>query len=75
MDDDKEKYWRWLEEMWDVQKFDVHGSTEREEKRKEDILEVFEDLGEITQRRVEAPHFRLGNPPDEKRDERSPEAP
>src|SRR5215216_6638290 len=38
--DDKEKYLRWLEEMWDAQKFDVHGSAEREEKKTEEILEV-----------------------------------
>lgn len=54
---DKEKYLRWLEEMWDVQKFDVHGNTEREEKRKEEILEVFEDLGEDAKHRTEAPQF------------------
>lgn len=54
---DKEKYQRWLEEMWDVQKFDFHGNTEREEKRKEEILEVFEDLGEVAKRRAEAPRF------------------
>ena len=53
--DDKEKYLHWLEEMWDVQKFDIHGSTEREEKRKEEILEIFESLSEIAGRRVEAP--------------------
>jgi steroid delta-isomerase-like uncharacterized protein len=59
MDDDKEKYWRWLEEMWDVQKFDVQGSIEREEKRKEEVLEIFEDLDEIAGRGAEAPYFRL----------------
>jgi hypothetical protein len=48
---------RWLEEMWDVHKFDPHGSTEHEEKRKEEILGIFEGLGEIAERRVEAPHF------------------
>ncbi len=35
---DAERYMRWLEEMWDVHKFDPHGSTEREEKRKEEAL-------------------------------------
>lgn len=54
---DKEKYLRWLEEMWDVQKHDFHGNTEREEKRKEEILEVFEDLGEVAQRRAKPPRF------------------
>ncbi len=55
--DDKEKYLRWLEGMWDVHKFDPHGSTEREEKRKDEVLKIFEGLGEIAGRRVEAPHF------------------
>ncbi len=55
--DDKEKYLRWLEEMWEVQKFDFHGNTEREEKRKEEVLEIFEDPGETSESRVEAPRF------------------
>ncbi len=53
--EDEQSYLRWLEEMWDIQKFDVHGSTEREEKRKEEILEMFKGLSEIAGRRVEAP--------------------
>lgn len=55
--DDKEKYLRWLEEMWDVQKFDLHGCTEREEKRKEEILEIFKGLSELAGRRIEAPYL------------------
>jgi hypothetical protein len=55
--DDKVKYLRWLEEMWDVHKYDPHGNTEREEKRKEELLEMFEGLGEIAERRVEPPRF------------------
>lgn len=33
---DVERYMRWLEEMWDVHRFDLHGSTEprRREKKK-----------------------------------------
>jgi len=38
---DKQSYLRWLEEVWNVQKFDVHGSAEREEERTEEVLEVF----------------------------------
>ena len=30
--DDREKYLRWLEEMWSVHKFDPHGCAEREER-------------------------------------------
>jgi hypothetical protein len=43
--------------MWDVQKFDIRGSTEREEKKKEEILKVFEDLGETAGRCAEPPDF------------------
>ena len=32
--DDKQEYLRWLEEMWNVQKFDLQGSTERGEERR-----------------------------------------
>ena len=60
--DDKEKYLRWLEEMWDVQKFDLPGSTEREEKRKEEILKMFKGLARVSKRRVEPPTFP-GDPP------------
>ena len=55
--DDKEKYLRWLEEMWDVQKFDVPGSTEREEKRKEEILEMFKGLAHFSKRHIDPPAF------------------
>jgi hypothetical protein len=47
---------RWLEGMWDVHKFDLYGSTEREEKRTEEVLEIFRGLGELSKCRVEAPH-------------------
>ncbi len=60
--DDKEKYLRWMEEMWNIQKFDIHGSTEREEKRKEEVLEIFEGLAHLSKRRVEPPTF-LEDPP------------
>ncbi len=56
--DDKQRYLRWLEEMWNVQKFDVYGSTEREEERTEEILEVFRDLVRLSRRRVELPDFQ-----------------
>ncbi len=54
---DVERYMRWLEEMWDVHKFDPHGSTEREEKRKEEVLEMLSGLGELAKRRVGPPDF------------------
>jgi hypothetical protein len=49
--DDKEKYLRWLEAMWDL-----HKSISREEKRKEEVLQIFEGLRDIAKRRVEAPY-------------------
>jgi hypothetical protein len=54
---DAERYMRWLEEMWDVHKLDPHGSTEREEKRKEEVLEMLEGLGTLAKRRVGPPDF------------------
>jgi hypothetical protein len=54
---DAERYMRWLEEMWDVHKFDPHGGMEREEKRKEVVLEMFSGLVHLSKRRVEPPNF------------------
>jgi hypothetical protein len=48
--DDKEKYMRWLETMWEL-----HNNISREEKRKTEVLEVFEGLARLSRRRVEAP--------------------
>jgi hypothetical protein len=53
--DHNQRYLRWLEEMWDVQKFDIHGSTEREEKRTEEVLEMLRDLARLSRPRVEPP--------------------
>lgn len=53
--EDERSYLRWLEEMWDIQKFDVHGSTEREEERTEEVLEVFRDLARLSRRHVKLP--------------------
>ncbi len=47
--DDKEKYMRWLETMWDL-----HNRISREKKRKAEVLEVFENLCLP----LEAPHRR-----------------
>jgi len=58
--DDKKDYMDWLERMWDVQKFDVPGRSEREEARTEDVLKLFKGLGELAKRHVEpplAPHW------------------
>jgi hypothetical protein len=53
--DDKEDYMNWLERMWDVQKFDIPGRTEREEARTEDVLNLFKGLGDLAKRHVEPP--------------------
>jgi len=53
----KEKYMRWLEEMWDVHKFDIHGRTQREEERKQEILQMFRKISELAQHHVETPPF------------------
>ena len=53
----KEKYMRWLEEMWDVHKFDIHGRTQREEERKEEILQMLRKISELAQHHVQTPRF------------------
>ncbi len=53
--DEKEKYMRWLEKMWEVGKFDLLGRMEREEKRKDEVLEMFAHLGELSRQSVEVP--------------------
>ena len=53
--DDNQRYLRWLEEMWDVQKFDIPGSTEREEKRTEEVVEMLRDLARLSRRQVVEP--------------------
>jgi hypothetical protein len=52
-----ENYLRWLEEMWEVHKFDLQGSTEREEQKKKEVLEMFRNLAHLSKHRVEPPNF------------------
>jgi hypothetical protein len=49
--DDKERFMRLVET-----RRKLHKSITREEKRKEEILEVFESLSVLAKRRVEVPH-------------------
>jgi hypothetical protein len=51
MVDDKERFMRRVET-----RRELHRSITREEKRKEEILKVFESLSELAKRRVEVPH-------------------
>jgi hypothetical protein len=60
---DKQDYLRWLEEMWNVQKFDLQGSTEREEERTEEVLEMFKNLARLSKRQVEPPNLSPGESP------------
>jgi hypothetical protein len=52
--DYKERHLRWVEMTWER-----YQSTIREERRKEEVLEIFETLGELAKRRVETPYFPL----------------
>jgi hypothetical protein len=51
MVDDKERFMHRVET-----RRELHRSITREEKRKEEVLKVFEGLGELAKRRVEVPH-------------------
>jgi hypothetical protein len=51
-----ENYLRWLEDRWDVHKHDhFYNNAEREERRTEEILEMFKELGELHKCEVELP--------------------
>jgi hypothetical protein len=52
--------------VWNVQKFDVHGSAEREEERTEEVIEVFKGIVRLLKRRVETPYFPLWRTSDER---------
>ncbi len=52
--DYKERHMRWMEMLWER-----HQSLTREEKRKEEVLEIFETLCELAKRRVEIPYLPL----------------
>ena len=55
--DDKERFIRQVET-----KRELHRSITREEKRKEEVLKVFEVPGELVERRIEVPHSLLWEP-------------
>jgi hypothetical protein len=55
--DDKERFIRQVET-----KRELHRSITREEKRKEEVLKVFEGPGELVERRIEVPHSLLWEP-------------
>ena len=49
---DKERYLCWMEMLWER-----HQKNAREERRTREVLDIFEDLGELSKRPVEAPRF------------------
>ncbi len=55
---DKERNLRWMEREWDR-----HQSLACEEKRKEEVLEIFKELDELAKRGVETPRFPLRESP------------
>jgi hypothetical protein len=54
-----DKYWymRWLEEMWEVHKFDILGRTEREERKKDETLEIFRGIVKLSEPDIDSPDF------------------
>jgi hypothetical protein len=55
--DDKQKQTRWLETAWDL-----HERISREEERKAEVPEVFEDLARLSRHRVKAPNAARWEP-------------
>ena len=52
----EELYLLWLEERWDAHKLDLHyGNGEREDRRTEEVLEMFKSLSELSKREVAPP--------------------
>jgi hypothetical protein len=52
----EELYLLWLEERWDAHKLDIHyGNGEREDRRTEEVLELFKSLGELSKCEVAPP--------------------
>jgi hypothetical protein len=49
---DKERHLRWMEMAWERYQTNAH-----EERRKDEIVEYFEYLAELSKRRMEAPHL------------------
>jgi hypothetical protein len=64
--DEGMRYMRWLEGMWETHKLDFgYPNAGREEERKEEVIEMLEGLGKLSEelRTAEAPSF----PPPEPR--------
>jgi hypothetical protein len=55
--EDNPGYTRWLERMWDANRHAHYRRVEREKKRVEEVLGIFEELEEISGRPIEFPVF------------------
>jgi hypothetical protein len=53
--EDKDRYLRWLEAKWEIYKFAFHGSTEHEDRRTDEVLEMLEGIGELSRRSIDPP--------------------
>ena len=62
--DDNARYMRWLEEMWEGHKLDLHYTNAgREEERKEEVLRMLGGLGELSRRVLREPRLPPWEPP------------
>jgi hypothetical protein len=52
---DKDRYLRWLEARWETYKFAFHGSTEHEDERTKEIVEMLKEISELSKRGVDPP--------------------
>ncbi len=50
-----DRYLRWLEGRREVYKFAFHGSTEYEDQRTQEVLEMLRGIGELSERSMDLP--------------------
>jgi hypothetical protein len=55
--DEKSRYMRWLEGLWEVHKFDIPNRTEREERKKDEVLEMLRGIVELSKHRIDPADF------------------
>ena len=55
MSGDEDRYLSWLESRWETYKFAFHASTEHEDQRTEEVLEMLKGIGELSRRSVDPP--------------------
>ena len=55
--EDNPGYMRWLESMWDANRHAHYRRVEREKKRVEEVLGIFEELEKLSGRPIEFPVF------------------